>query len=165
MPVAHFVNMLLYALVTGVFWGTWFSLARSMPSISPGTFLEVGQTMIGNLGGPMSLLMPAALLANVAVCFGLYRRRQRKPLIFASAGLLLLLVALVVTLTVNVPIDREIQHWTATTLPIDWPVTRDRWELYHSWRTFASLVGLGCIFASALSTSTESGSQQLHASP
>ena len=52
--------MLLFSLVTGVFWGTWFSLSRAIGALTPATFLEVGHTMIGNLGGPMSVLMPAA---------------------------------------------------------------------------------------------------------
>jgi hypothetical protein len=35
--VAQFVNVLLFALVMGVFWGTWFSLSRSIGSIRPDT--------------------------------------------------------------------------------------------------------------------------------
>ena len=41
LKIFQFVNALLCVLVTGVFWGTWFSLARSMASITPETFLEV----------------------------------------------------------------------------------------------------------------------------
>ena len=33
----QFVTLLLFALVTGVFWGTWFSLSRSMAAITPST--------------------------------------------------------------------------------------------------------------------------------
>ena len=42
----QFLTLLLFSLVTGVFWGTWFSLSRSMAAITPGTFLEVGRLMI-----------------------------------------------------------------------------------------------------------------------
>jgi hypothetical protein len=52
MKTVQFVTLLLFSLVAGVFWGTWFSLSRSMAAITPGTFLEVGRLMIGNLGGP-----------------------------------------------------------------------------------------------------------------
>ncbi len=30
--LARFVHLFLYALVAGVFWGTWFSLSRSIAS-------------------------------------------------------------------------------------------------------------------------------------
>lgn len=68
--------MLLFSLVTGVFWGTWFSLSRSIAAITPTTFLEVGHIMIGNLGGPMALLILSALLCTVGLGVWLYRRQQ-----------------------------------------------------------------------------------------
>jgi uncharacterized membrane protein len=61
-------------------------------------------------------------------------------------------VALVITLVVNVPIDRQIQSWTTAALAPDWQGIRDRWEFYHGLRTLVSLVALACLFAGALST-------------
>src|SRR5262245_66187421 len=113
----HFMTLMLFSLVTGVFWGTWFSLSRSMSEITPGTFLEVGRLMIANLGGPMSVLMPAALLSALALCVVLIHGRQSLASLFACVALVLMVAALVVTLTVNVPIDRPIQSWAFATLP------------------------------------------------
>jgi uncharacterized membrane protein len=135
-------------------WGTWFSLSRSIATITPQTFLEVGQTMIGNLGSSMPVLMPAAIVSGVLVCVLLFRRRQTAAYTFAAAAVVLLLVAMVITLVVNVPIDRQIQSWTTATLPSDWRAIRDRWEFYHGLRTFVSVVALACLFGSALSTAT-----------
>ncbi len=148
----QFVTLLLFSLVTGVFWGTWFSLSRSMAEITPGTFLEVGRLMIANLGGPMSGLMPSALLSALVLCVLLFRGRQPRASLFASAALVLMAMALVVTLVVNVPIDRQIQSWTTDTLPPDWKAIRDRWEFYHGLRTLVSLAALASLFASTLST-------------
>lgn len=148
----QFVTLLLFSLVTGVFWGTWFSLSRSMSEITSGTFLEVGRLMIANLGGPMSVLMPAALLSALVLCVLLFRGRHRRANLFASAALVLMVVALVITLVVNVPIDRQIQSWATAALPSDWQAIRDRWEFYHGLRTLVSLAALACLFASTLST-------------
>jgi uncharacterized membrane protein len=68
----------------------------------------------------------------------------------ALASLVLMAGALVVTLAVNVPIDYQINGWTANTLPSDWMARRDKWELYHTIRTFVSLGALGFAVASAL---------------
>jgi hypothetical protein len=148
--IAQFIHVFLFALVVGVFWGTWFSLSRSIASISPPTFLEVGHTMIANLGGPMAILMPAAVLSAVPVLVGFHRRHWRPGFNLTLAGVALLIVALVITLTVNVPIDEAIDRWTVQTLPSDWPAIRDRWQAYHTSRTFASLVGFGCALAATL---------------
>lgn len=148
--LALFVHLFLFALVVGVFWGTWFSLSRSMSAITAATFLEIGHTMIANLGGPMAVLMPAALLSAVPVLLGLHRRGRRASFALALAGVGLLAVALVITLSVNVPIDYAIDRWTVDTLPPDWTSVRDRWEAYHAARTFVSLAGFGSALAAAL---------------
>jgi uncharacterized membrane protein len=148
----QFVTLLVFSLVTGVFWGTWFSLSRSMTAITPGTFLEVGRLMIANLGGPMSVLMPVALLSALVLCVLLFRRRQTPASLFACGALVLMAMALVITLAVNVPIDRQIQSWTTAALPTDWQAIRNRWEFYHGLRTLVSLAALACLFASTLST-------------
>lgn len=156
----QFVTLLLFSLVTGVFWGTWFSLSRSMTAIRPGTFLEVGRLMIANLGGPMSVLMPMALVFALVLCVLLVRGRQSRASLFAIVALLLMTMALVGTLAVNVPIDRQIQSWTTAALPPDWQAIRDRWEFYHGLRTMASLAALACLLASTLSTSTVASDRQ-----
>ena len=150
----QFVTLLLFSLVTGVFWGTWFSLSRSMAEITPATFLEVGRLMIGNLGGPMSVLMPAAVLFGIIATVLLFRRRHTRSAGFALASVILLLVAMAITLTVNVPIDRQIQSWTTVTLPGDWTAIRDRWEFYHGLRTLASVLAVASLFGSTLSAAT-----------
>ena len=149
-----FVHVFLFALVVGVFWGTWFSLSRSMSAITPSTFLEVGHTMIANLGGPMAVLMPATLLSAVPVLFVLYRLHRRASFALILVGTVLLVVALVITLSVNVPIDGAIAGWTVDTLPPDWTSIRNRWEAYHAARTFISLAGFGSALAAVTWPST-----------
>ncbi len=153
--IAQFIHLFLFALVLGVFWGTWFSLSRSIGSITTPTFLEVGHTMIANLGGPMAVLMPTTLLSAVPVLVSFYRLHRRTGFYLMLVGVGLLVVALVITLTVNVPIDDAIDHWTVETLPPDWTISRDRWQLYHTSRTFACLAGFGCALAAVLWASND----------
>jgi hypothetical protein len=147
---ALFVHLFLFALVAGVFWGTWFSLSRSMNTLTASTFLEVGHTMIANLGDPMAVLMPATLVSAIPVLVALYRLQARASFWLILAGAGLLVVALVITLSVNVPIDYAIDRWTVDTLPADWTSIRNRWEAYHAARTFVSLAGFGCALAAVV---------------
>jgi hypothetical protein len=147
---AQFINILLFVLVAGVFWGTWFSLARSIAAIDAETFLAIGRIMIGNLALPMSILMPVAFLSTLPVLFWLYRQKSMLAFYLTLGGLALFVVALAITLMVNVPIDNQIKQWTVQTLPPDWETIRDRWEFYHTFRTFISLSGLALIVGAAL---------------
>jgi uncharacterized membrane protein len=160
MKIVHLVTMILFTLVAGVFWGTWFSLSRSIASITPPTFLEVGHTMIANLGGPMSVLIPLTIVSVLVLVVLLYRRHDMAAFGLALAALGLLAVSTVITLTVNVPIDGQIAGWTVGTLPDEWDRIRNRWEFYHGLRTALTLVGAGCLFASALWT--HHGQRQRH---
>lgn len=150
MKIAQFINIFLFALVSGVLWGTWFSLSRSIATITPEGFLEIGRTMIANLAWPMRLLMPASILSALAVLLLQLRRGPSEAFYFEMAGLILYIGVLVITLLVNVPIDNRIKRWTPATLPSNWKDLRDRWQLFHTLRTFASLAGLGCVLASGL---------------
>jgi uncharacterized membrane protein len=149
--MAQYTSLLLLVLVTGVFWGTWFSLSRSIASITSGTFLEIGKTMIHNLAWPMRILFPAALLSTLLMLVGLFRERRGPgpgPAFYlALCGLLLFVAALLVTLLVNVPIDNQLIHWEVSTLPPNWEDVRDRWQFYHTIRTFAALGGLALVLA------------------
>jgi uncharacterized membrane protein len=140
---------LLYALVFAVFWGTWFSQSRTMDALSAATFLENGRQYIANLAMPMRFLMPAALLATLASVYAL-GKTDRRAMYLTSAAALLMLIALAVTLAVNVPIDNQIKTWSLETLPSDWERIRDRWEAFHCLRAWLSFAGLACLAWSAL---------------
>jgi uncharacterized membrane protein len=87
------------------------------------------------------------------LCVLLFPGRNTRGSFFAGTALVLMVIAMIITLVVNVPIDRQIQSWTTATLPADWNAIRDRWEYFHGLRTLVSLVALACLFANALSTS------------
>src|SRR5262245_8789071 len=145
----QFISICLAALVAGVFFGPWLGLSRSIETFPPEVFLAIGHRMIANLAPIMPILMPAAMLSIVSVLFLSY---PTQPVTFylAIAGLGMYVVALVVTLAVEVPIDNQIRVWTVSSLPPDWYRLRDRWASFHVVRTGASLAGLALLVAGAV---------------
>src|SRR5215510_14876282 len=149
LKLAQFSTIIFFALVMGVFWGTWFALSRSIEGFRPQTFLDIGQTAIRNLAIPMRILMPLSLFCGLVLLALLPKRSLACA--FAAAGFLLMVCALIVTLAVEVPIDNQIKVWTVATLPTDWQASRDKWEFYHAVRTVMSIAALAAVTASALS--------------
>jgi hypothetical protein len=149
LEIWQFINIFLLSLVTGVFWGTWLGLSRSMSTLSAETFLEVAHAMIGNLATIMAILMPIAMLSTLPVLYLLYRRRPKR--FYATLiGFLLFVVALLITLLVEVPLDFQFQQWTLPTLPANWQQLRDRWEWFHFLRSWIAVFGLALLLAGAL---------------
>ena len=59
-------------------------------------------------------------------------------------------VALVVTMLVEVPIVQQIETWTVSTLPGNWQHLRDRWGAFHVVRIVSSIVGLILLVVAAI---------------
>jgi uncharacterized membrane protein len=147
---AQATTIVLFSLVMGVFWGTWFSLSRTMSQLSAETFVAVGHEMIQNLGGPMAILLPLALLSALVTLALLWRDGRAAAFWWLLAGFLLMVATLVITLVVEVPIDNQIETWTAATLPGDWRSIQSRWELFHTIRTFLSIAAVVAATISAV---------------
>lgn len=145
LAIWQYISLVLWALVTGVFWRTWLGLSRSMPALTPETFLEVGHTMIGNLGTIMAILMPVAILAALPVLYLLYRGGHSGAFYLSLAGFVLFVVTLLITLIVEVPIDNQIEGWTVTTLPANWQALRDRWEWFHAARSWIAVLAFALL--------------------
>jgi uncharacterized membrane protein len=141
--------ILLSALVTGVFWGPWLGLTRSMAAFEPEVFLAITHRLTRNLGSAMTLLMPLALLSILPVLFLSFNKRP-ETFYLTLAGFGLFVVALLVTVLVEVPIVNRIRTWSVATLPADWRQFRDRWVRFHGVRIVAGIAGLALLVAGAI---------------
>jgi uncharacterized membrane protein len=149
--VTTFAGLFLLALVTGVFWGTWFTLTRSIETFSAGEFIHIGQTIIRNVAWPMRILMPACILLMIT-SVSLIPKKDSTGLYLGIFACSLIVAALLITLLVEVPIDNQIRTWTPETIPADWTTMRARWQVFHTARTFLSLASLASLILAVLSS-------------
>ena len=137
----EFAALILSALVMGVFWGTWFTLTRSLDNFSAAEFIHIGKTIISNAAIPMSILMPVTLLLMLFAIL-LVRRENKFSFYSYSISFLLMVVTLIITVAVEVPIDNKIKTWTEATVSANWGSLRERWNEFHSTRTFTSIASV-----------------------
>ncbi|SDD69193.1 DUF1772 domain-containing protein [Niabella drilacis] len=133
-----FCSLILVMLVTGVFWGTWFTLTRSLETFPPDHFIRIGQTIIDNVATPMRILMPATLLLQLLLCISFWK--QRPVFYFFAVSFIFMIISLLITLIVEVPIDNQIRTWTAATIPDSWTALRATWKQFHCFRTLTSIL-------------------------
>jgi len=130
-------------LITGVFWGTWFPLTRSLESFSSDEFIHIGKVIIANVAMPMRIILPSGILMMI-LSLWLYGTKKTLGFTLGLVSLLLIIIVLAITLIVLVPIDNNIKNWTAATTPQDWQLIRYKWQTFHAMRTFASLASFAC---------------------
>jgi uncharacterized membrane protein len=99
---------------------------------------DIVDRMNRNMESVMTILTPVALLSIAPVLFISY---GEWPMTFYLnlAGFALFIVALLVTMLVEVPIVKQIATWTVSTLPGDWQQLRDRWVAFHIIRVVAGI--------------------------
>lgn len=131
-------SLILVMLVTGVFWGTWFTLTRSLSEFPPDNFIRIGKTIIANVAWPMRILMPVTLIVLGWLC--LSTRKLRPSFYFFLTALILMVITLIITVGIEVPIDNQIKTWTPETLPSHWTELRSTWDRFHTLRTITSIL-------------------------
>jgi uncharacterized membrane protein len=142
------VAVTLASLVLGVFWGPWLALTRSMSTLPLNVFLTVTHRLDHNLGRSMTILYPLTLVAIIAaLVFSV-----PSPIAFwlTIAGLIMFLIALVVTVRIEVPIVAKIREWTDTVVPENWQALRDRWVKFHLLRVIPGIIGVALLTAGAV---------------
>jgi uncharacterized membrane protein len=141
--------LLLLMLVTGIFWGPWFSLHRSMKSFSKEEFIKIVKIMSGNLAVPMRIMMPCCILLVLASVL-LFPHKESMEFYFAILSLLLIITSLIITIVVEVPIVKQIEQWTIQTIPSDMNSIQDRWLKFHVLRTLSAILSFICYVVSVL---------------
>ncbi|MEY2616824.1 MAG: hypothetical protein QOH78_2597 [Verrucomicrobiota bacterium] len=149
MKTWQLISIVLSALTVGMFHGPWIALSRSMKTFSPEFFLEIVDRMNRNMAPVMTVLMPGTMLAIIPVLLFSYRQQ---PMVFylSAVALLLFLIALLVTVVIEVPIVQQIVTWTPSTLPANWQQLRDRWMRFHVVRVIAGMASLIFLLVAAI---------------
>jgi uncharacterized membrane protein len=141
LKTTEFLGVMLTALVTGVFWGTWFTLTRSLEDFPPAEFIHIGKTIIANVAMPMRFIMPATLLIMLLAIWQCFRVHKTSFYLYLFS-FLLMVITLIITVGIEVPIDNQIKTWTENTLPGNWQKLRQTWDSFHTLRTFTSIASL-----------------------
>jgi uncharacterized membrane protein len=78
---------------------------------------------------------------------GAWRQRPAWWWLVACIGIGYALGIVLFTQQVNLPLNHLIESWTPATVPADWAVTRDAWNLANTWRAGwnAMLFALGLL--------------------
>ena len=75
--------------------------------------------------------------------FAAFLNQGRARWLFLSAGMVLLF-GVVITVVIEVPINKQIASWTPATIPNNWMQLRERWLSFHNVRSAAGVLAFAC---------------------
>lgn len=138
-----FASLLLGAAIFGFFYAWVCSTMWGLDAADPRVAIAAMQAMNASVRNivffPAFFLTPLAM----AITAALLARRQRGPAIaFAAGALIYLLGGLILTITINVPMNEAL---ALTAIPDDagaatdiWRAYSERWQFWNQTRTLAS---------------------------
>src|SRR6185436_12238890 len=103
LKITEFITVMLAVLVMGVFWGTWFTLTRSIHDFSAAEFIHLGKTIIANVAIPMRILMPLTLLMMLLASWQTRKQFKATNTLY-NLSFIAMAIALVITVGIEVPI-------------------------------------------------------------
>ena len=97
-----------------------------------------------SIDGVFSKLLPWWWNLTLLLLFlAAYLNRGRARWLFLSGGILLLF-GIVITVAIEVPINKQIASWTSATVPGNWMELRERWLSFHNVRSAAGVLAFIC---------------------
>lgn len=141
-----FFAALLLSLTAGR--SFWVTLGENPFDMSGRTYVEFFQQLDRKIAGPIAVTaMGGTLLAGIAA---FAHRRQRVPFLLLAAACALGVVASVVTVTINVPVNKMLATWDPAALPAGYEDHLRRWWTWHQVRFAAMLIATCAVYLAML---------------
>ena len=134
------INILVSAIVGGMYWGPYLALTKSLKEFELNSFLAIVNRLNKNMAPLMTVLTPLSLLTTIPVLILSYSNQA--AFCFSLMGFLCFVSALFVTIKIEVPIVKQVITWTESTLPTNWQELRDKWGRFHIVRVGCGILGL-----------------------
>ena len=141
-PFAQPVNLLaciLTGLIAGLMLGTGME-QHTLVALSPSAWTTEHQTMDALFSRVMPIFWNGTIIVLLVATF--LNRGSARWLFGAAAALFL--ISLLVTVRVEVPMNRQITLWNPSAPPADWAAIRDRWLSFHRVRTVSGIIAFLC---------------------
>ena len=141
MCIAQAADIFGAGIVAGAFLMGSLAIHPAAARLSASPHVLLRQELIARLARWMP---PFTLLPVVASIGAMIQCRASLFLALDGLGLVLSLATIVITVGVNVPLNRRFAAWSPDALPLDWESYIDRWNLGHSARTATAVAAFLC---------------------
>ena len=133
------ISVILTGLIAGQMLAVGLAnrAARSLPETS-WTLRFQAENKLFTRTMPPSLLLPLFGLIWSALVTASTQRGM------FSAAVALEVIILVITMTIEVPINKQVASWKAGSAPPAWMEIRDRWQRFHWARTLVGACSFAC---------------------
>ena len=145
---AYFVALLLYATWFGIAMFTF--IAPCYDKLSGPTFIEWFQKIDPYMKIRARQLILSQLLVTLLLLSLLHDRSASLEFWLTGIALVMTAVSMGIAVRGNVPLNRQMDHWSPSNPPDQWEEIRERWLHYQRLRGIAEVAGFVTLLVAAL---------------
>jgi len=149
--VSRFLQLLTTGLFTGLLFADRIGVTPIRPQLPASSFVLFQQQLHIRFAILMPVLLFVSLLSGLISLALLRRNYKSKAFMFTALATLCTLFVIVLTRTVNVPINEVLMTWQASTPPANVMELWSPWEQAHTIRTIIALTGFSSLIVASLS--------------
>jgi uncharacterized membrane protein len=146
----RFLQLLTAGLYTGLLFADRVGVTPIRPQLPASSFVLFQQQLHVRFVILMPILLFTSFLSGLISLVLLRRELRTKTLLFTAVATLCTLIVIVLTRSVNVPINESLMTWQASSPPPNVMELWSPWEQTHTIRTIVSLVGFSSLLLAVL---------------
>lgn len=146
----RFLQLLTTGLYTGLLFADRIGVTPVRPQLSVPSFVLFQQQLHIRFAILMPILLGVGLLSGIISLVLLRGDYKRKGFICTALATLCTLFVVILTRSVNVPINEALMTWSATSPPPNVMQLWSPWEQAHTIRTIVSLIGFSSLLLAVL---------------
>lgn len=152
--LVRLIALFLTGLYAGAAMYSLVGVAPAMKIMQSLTYAEFHQKLDLFMGVRMAFYAKITLAVNLLLLIVTVRSAGRMILILTIAGFLFFFTEIFFTVSVNVPLNEEVQTWDIHHLPQHWASVRDKWIRFDIVRTWCAMISF-FIYLIAFTLSTK----------
>ena len=146
----RFLQLLTAGLYTGLLFADRIGVTPVRPQLPASSFVLFQQQLHIRFVILMPILLFTSLLTGVISLVLLRRELRTKTFLFTAVATLCTLIVIVLTRSVNVPINEALMTWQVSSPPPNVMELWSPWEQTHTIRTIVSLIGFSSLLLAVL---------------
>lgn len=147
--IAHLVNLFLISIFVGTEFAIGVFIHPVLRKLPESVHIASVQAVGKKIGKVMPVWIPLILLSVLPILY-FTGDAQALPFWLTIAGGVCIILMLLISLIINVPINKGILKWNSQSPPNNWLNLRNRWDKWHMFRLFLDLIALLLFLYAAL---------------
>lgn len=141
------VPLALTGVLTGIYWSVEIH-DRRIEALTAPQYMAMHQMRDATFARVMPVFgLGTLFLVITCVAFAL---APGWPRWLGAVAVILLVADIIFTIRRQLPVNREIQSWTESTIPVDWRSARDLWASQHRTRLVLCTAAYGALLVAVL---------------